>query len=139
MRKILVLGAALGLAGCGGTAQNGAAANEAGSSNAAAATVPNQAADASANSAQPGAAAAVAEQILGRWGLDGDCAVNVYRFENDNSIYFLTGHEVGNWSLQGDRIALDLEEPRGTGTAELNGDRMTGTVGGRALSFTRCP
>ena len=90
----------------------------------------------------PGSAPATLnrEQIVGRWTTEDDCDVNPYRFEDDNSIYRHGGNEVGNWALRDDGIALDLDDPSGTGTATFETeDRMTASVGGRSLVFTRCP
>ena len=90
----------------------------------------------------PGSAPAAMsrDRIVGRWATEDDCDVNPYRFEDDNSIYRHGGNEVGTWALRDDGLALDLDDPPGTGTATFETeDRMTASVGGRSLVFTRCP
>jgi hypothetical protein len=130
MRNLWLAAAALGLTACGGAAPDRNAANEAAPANAAAETP-------SDNSA---AVAAVSrEGIVGAWTTDGDCSTNPYRFEDDNSIYRHGGNEVGTWALKDNRIALDLDDPPGKGTAEMNaGGAMVTSLNGQSLTFTRC-
>ena len=105
------------------------------------AAAPSDAGGGTAGQASGGATAAISpDRIVGRWTTGDDCDVNPYRFEGDNSIYRHGGNEVGNWALRDGAIALDLDDPPGTGTATFETeDRMSASVGGRSLVFTRCP
>ena len=131
--------AVLMLAACGDSREGEDRNEVAPASNLAAA--PSDAEGRTAGQPSNGARAAISrDQIVGRWTTGDDCDVNPYRFEGDNSIYRHGGNEVGNWALRSDGIALDLDDPPGTGTATFETEnRMSASVGGRGLVFTRCP
>ena len=139
MRNLWLAAAALGLAACGGAASDEREANQAQANGSPDEAAPNATTQTPPPADNAAAAAPSREQIVGVWTTDGDCSTNPYRFEDDNSIYRHGGNEVGTWSLKDNKIALDLDDPPSTGTAEMNATgALVTSLNGGGLTFTRC-
>ncbi|WP_444855610.1 hypothetical protein [Sphingosinicella sp.] len=73
--------------------------------------------------------------IVGRWGMDGDCA-NALDFREDGTVQ----PNNGRWTLEGSQLTVvNQNAPTEVSTVTRSGDdRMTVAAGGNAMNFSRC-